>query len=146
MPLVSKSFTIDKTSKLEIELASTMDNSWLESNVTMVNETTKDELPIVIGNEFYQGVESGESWTEGSRSASLDYSSVPAGKYHLLIETTTSKRNGGTYTITLKSGGAYWVNIFIVLLLAACLPIYLYYKEYNFERTRWSDSDFPPNE
>lgn len=143
-PIVSKSFSIDKTGKIEIELASSVDNSWLESNITMVNESTLQELPIVIGNEFYHGYEGGEKWTEGSTSASKDYSEVPAGKYHLLIETTTPATNGGTYEVKLQTGGIYWINIFIMLCLIAIVPIVKYFQEYNFEKERWADSDYSP--
>ncbi len=143
-PIVSKSFSIDKTGKIEIELASSVDNSWLESNITMVNESTLEELPIVIGNEYYHGYEGGESWTEGSTVASKDFSEVPAGKYHLLVETITPAINGGTYTVRLQSGGIYWINIFIMLCLIAILPIVKYFQEYNFEKERWADSDYSP--
>lgn len=143
-PIVSKSFSIDKTGKIEIELASSVDNSWLESNITMVNESTLEELPIVIGNEYYHGYEGGESWTEGSTVASKDFSEVPAGKYHLLVETVTPAINGGTYTVRLQSGGIYWINIFIMLCLIAIIPLIKYFQEYNFEKERWADSDFSP--
>lgn len=143
-PIVSKSFVIDKTAKLEIILQSTVDNSWLESDITMVNNSTRAELPIVIGNEYYHGVESGESWTEGSNITAIDYSSVPAGRYHLLIETATPKSVAGSYTITLKSGGIYWINMVIIIGIIGILPLFLYFKEQNFEYKRWLDSDFAP--
>ncbi|MDZ7935330.1 MAG: DUF4178 domain-containing protein [Emticicia sp.] len=143
-PIVSKTFSIDKTGKIEIELSTGVDNSWLESNITMVNESTLEELPIVLGSEYYHGYEGGENWTEGSTSASKDYSEVPAGKYHLLIETTTPSINGGTYEVKLQTGGIYWVNIFIILCLIAILPIIKYFQEYNFEKERWADSDYSP--
>ncbi len=143
-PIVSRSFLIPKTGKIEIKLASRVDNSWLESNITMVNETTLEELPIVIGNEFYHGYEGGENWTEGSRIVSKDYSSVPAGKYHLLIETTTPATNGGTYEVELQTGGIYWTNIIILLVLIVVVPLIKYFIVYNFETQRWADSDYSP--
>lgn len=143
-PIVSKSFSIDRTGKIEIELSTGVDNSWLESNITMVNESTLEELPIVVGSEYYHGYEGGENWTEGSKNASKDYSEVPAGKYHLLIETTTPATNGGTYEVKLQTGGIYWINIFILLSLIAIVPLIKYFQEYNFEKERWADSDFSP--
>lgn len=142
-PFVSKSFTIEKTGKIELELVSRVDNSWLESNITLINESTLEELPVVIANEYYHGVEGGESWTEGSTSASKDYSSVPAGKYHLLIE-TLSPNIAGTYAVSLKTGGIYWTNIIILFCLFLIIPLIKYFQENNFEKERWADSDFSP--
>jgi hypothetical protein len=142
-PIVSESFTMKHDGKIEVELQSTVDNSWLESNITMVNEKTLQELPIVLGNEFYHGVEGGYSWTEGSATASKDYSAVPEGKYHLLIE-TASPNLSGTYSIAIVAGGAYWVNFFVTIILIAIIPIYVYSRDKEFERRRWADSDFSP--
>ncbi len=142
-PFVSKSFEIKKTGKIELELVSSVDNSWLESNITLINESTLEELPVVMGNEYYHGVEGGERWTEGSTSASKDYSSVPAGKYHLLVESSTPNI-AGTYSITLKTGGIYWINIVILLVLICIVPLIKYFQEYNFEKERWADSDYSP--
>lgn len=142
-PFVSKSFTIEKTGKIELELVSSVDNSWLESNITLINESTLEELPVVMGNEYYHGVEGGESWTEGSTSASKDYSSVPAGKYHLLVE-TSSPNIAGTYSVSLKTGGIYWINIVILFCLILIVPLIKYFQEYNFEKERWADSDYSP--
>ena len=143
-PIVSKSFEIEKTSKIKINLETNVDNSWLESNITLVNEQTGDELPIVLGAEYYHGVDGGESWTEGDKSVSKDYSSVPAGKYHLLIEASSPKKEAGYYSIKLTIGGMYFLNLFAMLVLIACVPIYLYFEEREFEKRRWADSDFSP--
>lgn len=143
-PIVSKSFEIKKTSKIAIDLSTQVDNSWLESNITMVNEQTGAELPIVLGAEYYHGVEGGESWSEGKVRVSKDYSSVPAGKYHLLIETSTPKKENGAYTIRLKVGGMYFSNLLIMLVLISLVPIYLYFTEREFEKQRWADSDYSP--
>lgn len=143
-PMVSKTFEVKKTSKIAIELNTQVDNSWLESNITMVNEQTGAELPIVLGAEYYHGVEGGESWNEGNTRVSKDYSSVPAGKYHLLIETSTPKKENGAYTIRLKVGGMYFSNLLIMLVLISLVPIYLYFTEREFEKQRWADSDYSP--
>ncbi|CAH0994614.1 hypothetical protein EMA8858_00725 [Emticicia aquatica] len=142
-PIVSESFTIEKSGKIKLELESSVDNSWLESNITLINESTLEELPILIGNEYYHGVEGGENWTEGSTSESKDYSSVPAGKYHLLIETSTPFISG-TYAVKLITGGVYWINILILAVLIACVPTVLYFQEREFEKQRWADSDYSP--
>lgn len=143
-PIVSKSFEIKKTSKIAIDLNTQVDNSWLESNITMVNEQTGAELPVVLGTEYYHGYEGGESWSEGNTQVSKDYSSVPAGKYHLLIETTTQKKENGAYTIQVKVGGMYFSNLLIMLVLIALIPGFLYFQEREFEKKRWADSDFSP--
>jgi len=142
-PFISKSFIIDKAGKIELELVSSVDNSWLESNITLINEGTLEELPVVIGNEYYHGVDGGESWTEGSQSESIDYSSVPEGKYHILIE-ISSPNIVGTYSVLLKTGGIYWSNIIILFCLILIVPLVKYFQEYNFEKERWADSDFSP--
>jgi hypothetical protein len=129
--------------KITMQLSSSVDNAWLESSITMVNEQTLEALPVVLSNEFYHGTEDGERWTEGDTYVSKDYSSIPTGRYHLLLETSTSQV-AGEYQVKITAGGVYWVNLLVLSILLLIFPLIKYIQVHSFEAKRWADSDFSP--
>ncbi|MFO0572675.1 MAG: DUF4178 domain-containing protein [Polyangia bacterium] len=71
---------------VEVELSSEVENSWMATDVSLVNEETGETFAAGLEVAYYHGVDGGESWSEGSRTKSLVIPQVPAGKYVLRIE------------------------------------------------------------
>ena len=143
--LVSPSFLLDHQAALEINLLTTLDNQWLELPVSLVNEQTGQGFEFTKNIEFYSGVEGGESWSEGSRSASAVLSRVPAGLYHLnFYPFTEAGPAAPVISVIVTSDPPLWSNFFIVLLLVLIYPIGWYLSRSSHETKRWNESDYNP--
>lgn len=144
--IVTPPFDLTESSKnLELCLQSDIDNSWVETDVTLVNEKTAEDVDLVLGAEYYHGYSDGESWSEGATSTTSVIEQVPAGRYHLLI--TPSKDPAVSslhYDIQVKRDVPLWGSFFLSLLLLGILPVVQFYRERSFEKDRWIDSDYSP--
>lgn len=74
--------------------ASTLDNSWVDLDYSLTDQKTQDSVDTYGTAEFYSGVDSDGSWTEGERRPSTDLSSIPGGKYDLVVTLAAHKWNG----------------------------------------------------
>ncbi len=59
---------------------------WVYLEGDLINDETGVVQSFPIDISYYQGVEDGESWTEGAQKDSTDTSSMPGGKYVLRLE------------------------------------------------------------
>ncbi|MBO2007930.1 DUF4178 domain-containing protein [Hymenobacter negativus] len=144
--LVSPSFTLDHQAALEIDLTTTLNNQWLELPVSLVNEQTGQGFEFTKNIEFYNGVEGGESWSEGSRNADAVLSRVPAGRYHLnFYPFTESGPAAPGIEVRVTADPPLWSNFFVVLLLILIYPIWQYLRRASHETKRWSASDYGPS-
>ncbi len=66
--------------------APTLNNSYIAADVALVHEATGTVWEDAVELGYYSGTEGGESWSEGTRDASLWYSRVPGGKYVVRID------------------------------------------------------------
>ncbi|WP_207420349.1 DUF4178 domain-containing protein [Desertivirga brevis] len=131
---------------LEIEVRANVDNSWMEATVVLVNEGTNETWEVTKGIEYYHGYESGESWSEGSKSQSIILSKIPEGKYHLNIYPASGDPTQTYLHIAVTANVLMWRNILLVWLLLSIYPIISYIRWTSFERKRWMNSDYSPYE
>jgi hypothetical protein len=145
-PIVSPSFTLEGSqSNLQIDVLAQVTNSWVEAEVSLVNERTLEETGFVTAVEYYEGVDDGERWSEGSWGKEEILCAVAPGAYHFVI--TPSKDTGlASTTMTLQATWdvAVWWNAILVCIVMAVITGALYLLELNFERSRWYDSDYSP--
>ena len=143
--IVSPSFTLDHQTALQIDLTTTLNNQWLELPVSLVNEQTGQGFEFTKNIEFYNGVEGGESWTEGSRDADAVLSRVPAGRYHLnFYPFTEAGPAAPDIAVKVTTDPPLWSNFFVVLLLLLIYPIWQYLRRASHETQRWNASDYGP--
>ena len=146
--IVTPSFDLTGASKnLELKLQTDVDNSWVEADITLVNEKTADDVDLVMGVEYYHGYSEGESWSEGSASATEVIEQVPAGRYHLLI--TASKDvavNNVHYDVQVRRDVPVWGSFILSMLLLSIVPVVQFYRERSFEKDRWMESNYSPFE
>ena len=82
--LVSKTIELTHPAAVDITFAAPgLTNHWLEVTASLVNEQTGRGYEVTRSLEYYEGVEDGERWSEGSRSADAVVSGLPPGRYHL---------------------------------------------------------------
>ncbi|GAB2867817.1 DUF4178 domain-containing protein [Hymenobacter ruber] len=142
--LVSPSFTLDHQTALEVSLNTSLTNQWLELPVSLVNEQTGRGFEFTKNIEFYSGVEGGESWTEGSRTAEAVLSRVPAGRYHLNLYPFTERGVAPEIKVMVWSDSALPSNFFLVVALVLALPLLQLFRRHSHERSRWANSDYNP--
>lgn len=146
---VSPSFILQGGSApLTVEIESDIDNSWLNVAVALVNETTNEEVYANKDVEYYHGYEGGESWHEGERSETLQLCGVTAGKYHLVVTPMWAAENGSNNYMQARAiwnNPSMWNAWFPIILMGVVLGV-VYLLNLNFEKRRWSESDYSPYE
>jgi hypothetical protein len=144
--LVSDPFVVRTPTAMTIDLTALgLTNHWLEVTGSLVNEETGRGYEFTRSLEYYEGVEDGESWLEGSRSASAVLSGVPAGSYHLnLYPSAEPGTPGTTLHLDIVQEGSLWSNFGLVLLVLLSVPLYQWWRYNAFETSRWENSNFGP--
>jgi len=143
--LTSAHFQLDGNQRVEIEANAGVDNGWLDLDMDLVNAKNNETIPAPVEISYYHGYDSDGSWTEGSQNASVALPAVAAGEYFLTIEPSADEKiNKLPFTVRVKSGGVFFGNCIVVLLLVLFYPIMLLWRRYLREKERWSESDFSP--
>jgi len=82
-------------SRVEIDAeASSLDNSWVDLDYSLTDQKTQDSVDSYGTAEFYSGTDSDGAWSEGDRRPTTDLSSVPGGRYDLVVTLSAHKWNG----------------------------------------------------
>ena len=143
--IVSPSFTLDHQAALQVDLTTSLNNQWLELPVSVVNEQTGQGFEFTKNIEFYNGVEGGESWREGSREADAVLSRVPAGRYHLnFYPFTEAGPAAPQIDVRVTADPPLWGNFFLIFFLLLLYPTWQYLRRASHENSRWNESDYGP--
>ncbi len=144
--LVTPHFQLDGgDQRVEIKANAGVDNSWLDLDMDLVNAKTNETIPAPLEISYYHGYDSDGSWTEGDKNSSIALPAVPAGEYFLTIEPSAdAKIDRLPFTVRVKSGGVFFGNCIVVLLLVMFYPIMVLWRGIRREKARWSESDFTP--
>lgn len=162
----SAAFEVSRRSNVLIESYANVSNSWVELNVSLVNETTKEIFEVAQPIEYYFGRDSDGSWSEGGTTASDYMSSVPPGWYRMVYDLDadafrprTGYKLGGPGNATPPADGKpvnvsiratrdvpSWGNFWMTLLVFLLCPLYTAMRASTFENQRWANSDFPRGE
>lgn len=142
----SEPFTITNKVPLEVTLeANYLANDWLAVQLDLVNEDTGEVIQVSPETEYYSGVDDGESWSEGSRSASKQTAEVDPGKYTLratpMFEVPMQMPREYTVTVAADSGVGLCCPFFVFVLLLAG-PLITAMRSSSFETRRWNDAVF----
>ena len=144
--LVSKSFEVTYPAALDLTFqVPGLTNHWLEITASLINEQTGRGYEVSRSLEYYEGVEDGESWSEGSRSASAVFSSLPPGRYHLnLYPSPEAGTSEMSLQLELEQHAGFASNMFLLLALMSVVPLWHWARRSAFESSRWENSDFAP--
>lgn len=111
---ISNSFMLSGGSApLKVDVYSDVDNSWVNLQLSLVNEKTNEVTYTSKDIEEYHGYEDGESWSEGSKDEKFNICGVAPGKYHFVITgekqpsmvTSNSAFSLGHVTISKEASG-----------------------------------------
>lgn len=144
-PRLSSEFVLDgKANRIELSHDTSVDNSWVALNATLVNKDTGENWQAARELSHYSGVDDGESWSEGSRSDEVVFTDLPPGHYVLAIE---SDMDAGSKPVSdqlrISRAGPRWSSLALVLLFLVAFPIFTRVRRGSFEIKRWAESDHP---
>lgn len=128
-------------SNLEFHLETIAENEWFEVEVNLINDENGETYTFEQGVEYYSGFDSDGHWREGSQSSYKRLNAIPAGIYHLNLETSNISK---PWTITVRRNVPTWFNFFLCLVLLSLFPTFAWVRRKSFEMARWSNSDFSP--
>jgi hypothetical protein len=136
-PVGTASFRVQSKSALSVDLEAPLANNWLEVSAVLVNDKTGKVYESAKSLEQYSGYEDGESWSEGSNSKEIVFSSVPPGNYHLNV-TSTGDAASNTPNIPLKVRVMHqnWLlsNFIIVLLVIVAFPVIVKLRSNHYDQ------------
>ncbi|HVF30761.1 MAG TPA: DUF4178 domain-containing protein [Pyrinomonadaceae bacterium] len=139
----SKPFQLKGNRNVRISATAPVNNSAADLDIDLVNEQNSDIEQVSIPISYYQGVEDGESWSEGSPTNDATLSSLAGGQYRLRIEgsleAVTQPLNVDLKVEQNVNRGVNFICAFIVLLI---VPLVGLIRKVSFESRRWKDSMF----
>lgn len=136
----SEPFHLDANKNIEIALAANVSNNWAYVAVDLVNEKTGSLVSFDKALEYYYGYDGGESWTEGSQSASQVLGPMDAGEYVLRLEGTTGSPIGVDVNITVRQD-VFRFRYFGIALLILGIPFgLLWLHAHSFKKKRWENA------
>jgi uncharacterized Zn finger protein (UPF0148 family) len=139
----SNSFELAGRRNIRIVGESPLQNTWVYLEGDLINDETGVVQSFPIDISYYQGVEDGESWSEGGQTDSAYTSSMPAGRYVLRLEGQWEKwQQPATVSIKIEQNVTHGFNLLLALILLSVGPIIMGIYHIGFERRRWSESMF----
>jgi len=144
--LVSKTIVLTYPSAVDITFtALDLTNHWVEITANLVNEETGRGYEVTRSLEYYEGVEDGERWSEGNRSANVVISGLPPGRYHLNLYPSLEAGTSDTILLVeLEQHSGFASNFILILVLMSAVPLWHWARHSSFEASRWENSNFAP--
>jgi hypothetical protein len=137
-------FDLGRGQNVQLHASAPVYNSWTWVGGDLLNvnsgEIDNFELPV----EYYAGVDSDGSWTEGSQEKFVYMSSPGKGRYALRFEVQWEKEGGPPVTIEVREGVFRWLHLLIALIVVTVPTIFTFLRARAFEVQRWKDSDYSP--
>lgn len=137
------SFEAPSASRLmAIRMEAPLSNNWAFYEMTLTHdETGEDVAEFGNGLEYYSGYEGGESWSEGSRSATLRFKPPKEGKYTLKI--AESAESPGKKPLQVEVRKNVFVARYFVILAVICALLYasMWLRSVMFESARWGGGE-----
>ena len=139
----SQPFDVKASRNLRITASAPVTNSFADLDVDLINEQSQEVESVSVPIEYYQGVEDGESWTEGGQSQDATLSSLPAGKYTLRVEGTWQNwQQPMPVSLKVEQNVNRGVNFGCAFLILLIVPLLGIFRKFSFESSRWKDSMF----
>jgi hypothetical protein len=140
--LVTPTFQLNgRPSAVRVDTSANVDNQWIFLGYTLINDETGDTYDFGREVSYYHGYDSGESWTEGSRTDEVTLPAIPAGRYFLRIEPDGERLSRPiTYQVTVLRGATTSFWFLVALALLAIPPVMTSWHALSFENQRWQES------
>jgi hypothetical protein len=133
---------------LELELTAIgMNNSWAYADVMLVDVETEEAIAVGLEVDAYSGVDSGESWSEGTNPRTVLVGDVRGGKYILQAQgqIDPSGDPADTLRLAIRRDVPVLRYVFLPLAIIILFPLINLTRRMVFEGKRWSTSDHAPS-
>ncbi|MDQ3179364.1 MAG: DUF4178 domain-containing protein, partial [Acidobacteriota bacterium] len=139
----SQPFELKGNRNVKITASAPVNNSFVDLDVDLVNEQSQEVESVNVPIEYYQGVDEGESWSEGGQTQDATLSSLPAGNYTLRVEGTWQDFGQPMpVAVKVEQNVSRGVNFCCAFVILAILPLLALFRKFAFESRRWKDSMF----
>lgn len=142
----SEPFTVEgHPSNLLIRQQASLNNSWLATDISLIERTTGKRYESGREMSYYSGWDSDGSWSEDQRDSEIVFSQIPAGDYILIIKPYRDavQTNGISDRVTVYRDVPVWSNLWLLWGVLTIIPAIFYYMSRRFEVKRWESSDHP---
>lgn len=141
----SQPFEIKANRNIRITANAPVNNSWADLDVDLINEQSQEIESVNIPIEFYNGVDSDGSWSEGGQTQDATLSSLPAGKYTLRVEGTWQNwQLAVPVNVKVEQNVNRGVNFACALIVLLIIPVLGLIRKVTFESRKWRESMFAP--
>ncbi len=146
-------FEATSTSRLmSIEMSAPLRNQWSWYDMTLVHNESGEEIEFGSGLQYYSGLEGGESWSEGSKDATLRFKPPQTGQYTLRIanaplDNTVTRTDRQQFasdkplSIEVRQNvfvsRYFWILAIVLGLISGSMRL----REHMFETARWGGGD-----
>ncbi len=139
---VSAPFTLGDDRVVGLEMDAQVNNSWVSLQMALIDAQDNVVSEVDADLAYYQGVEGGESWSEGSTSTTEYFISPPPGEYRLILLGTGGRGEAGppgneSVTIRVLSGSILSRYYFFAALLALLFPLIIFMRRSGLDRALW---------
>ena len=139
----SEPFELAGRRNIRIVGQSPVQNTWVYLEGDLINDETGVVQSFPIEISYYQGVDDGESWSEGGQSDSAYTSAMPAGRYVLRLEGQWERwQQPAAVTVRIEQNVTHGFNLLLALIVLSIGPIVMGIYHIGFERRRWAESMF----
>jgi len=136
---VTDSFKVtqpDTVCELDMRMQAT--NAWAYLDVALLDDQDRALLDFSAEVSYYEGVEGGEHWTEGSRSTSKVFKVDQPGAYRLLLLGQGGDRGSPDVRLSITEGVTLARYYFLIFLFSVGWIVAVIGHRVWFEAKRWS--------
>ncbi|MDS4014583.1 MAG: DUF4178 domain-containing protein [Candidatus Accumulibacter sp.] len=140
----SREFVLKRRARtLLVRHQTDLSNNWLELSTALIEKNTGEAFVGEQEISHYQGVDEGESWSEGSPSDDVVFRAVPPGTYYLVVEYELGKDSSQAVVdkLEVERDPVAWSNFVLLLIFLAIFPLVARWRSAAFETRRWNESD-----
>ena len=137
----SNQFRLDGGKNVEFDLRAPVSNDWLYAALDLVNEDTSSVVSVDTNLEYYSGYDDGESWSEGSTTATQVIGPVDPGNYVLRVEAQHGGLGSVGLRVVIRQGVFRWLWFWIGLAVLAVPFTLIGFGAARFRAKRWENSN-----
>ncbi len=144
-PLMTENFELlGRDQILRIRTEVPLNNAWADVGVALIHTNRGRLADFTHALEYYSGYDGG-FWEEGARQRTTTIPGLPPGTYFLELDAAADVGVPAVEARILVERDVFspW-NLVMGIGLLSIYPLWLTLRNHNFERKRWSESDYSP--